>query len=195
MDLDPFEPVGIAASTMRFLDVFLLHCLLQDSPPDTPQEIAELGRNQHHTAAHGREPGLTLERGGRKVLLADWAGEVLADCTLIAQALDDAHGVGDYSAALASARATLARPQTLPSARVLATIEQDFDRRYTAFIRAQAEQTRNRMLALPWTAEQQAAFEAMARDSVARQKALEAADSVDFETFRQHYVAEEHLHV
>ena len=27
MDLDPFEPLGINAETMRFLDVFLLHCL------------------------------------------------------------------------------------------------------------------------------------------------------------------------
>ena len=43
MDLDPFEPVGIDAATMRFLDIFLLHCLLADSPPDTPEEIAALG--------------------------------------------------------------------------------------------------------------------------------------------------------
>ena len=42
MDLDPFETVGINAQTMRFLDVFLLHCLLSDSPDDTPQEIADL---------------------------------------------------------------------------------------------------------------------------------------------------------
>jgi len=35
---------------MRFIDVFLLHCLLSDSPSDTPQEIAELARNQHLTA-------------------------------------------------------------------------------------------------------------------------------------------------
>eukprot|EP01136_Pigoraptor_vietnamica_P040498 Opistho-1_new@12471 len=33
MDLNPFEPIGIGASTLRFLDVFLLHCLLTDSPP------------------------------------------------------------------------------------------------------------------------------------------------------------------
>jgi hypothetical protein len=42
MDLDPFEPIGITAQSLRLLDVFLLHCLLADSPPDTPQEIAEL---------------------------------------------------------------------------------------------------------------------------------------------------------
>ncbi|HEX5738427.1 MAG TPA: glutamate--cysteine ligase, partial [Hydrogenophaga sp.] len=28
MDLDPFETIGIGASTLRFLDVFLMHCLL-----------------------------------------------------------------------------------------------------------------------------------------------------------------------
>jgi glutamate--cysteine ligase len=71
MDLDPFVPVGIAAPTLRFLDIFLLHCLLADSPPDTPEEIGALGRNQHRTAAFGREPGLKLERGGREMLLVD----------------------------------------------------------------------------------------------------------------------------
>lgn len=195
MDLDPFEPVGINTHTMRFLDVFLLHCLLHDSPPDTPEEIAELGRNQHHTAAHGREPGLTLERQGRSVLLADWAHGLLEGCVPIAAALDRAHDSTDYSAAVAAAQSALAAPRTLPSARVLATIEADFDKRYTAFIRAQSAQNHLHMQALPWAREQQANFEAMARVSVLRQKALEADDTMDFETFRQWYVAEEHLHV
>ena len=87
MDLDPFVPVGIAAGTVRFLDVFLLHCLLSDSPPDTPAEIAALGRNQHHTATHGREPGLRLERRGEPVLLTEWAAELLDQCAPIAAAL------------------------------------------------------------------------------------------------------------
>ncbi|MFY7855005.1 MAG: glutamate--cysteine ligase, partial [Rubrivivax sp.] len=77
MDLDPFEPVGIQARTMRFLDVFLLHCLLSDSPPDTPEEIAALARNQQRTATRGREPGLRLERAGREVTLQAWGEEIL----------------------------------------------------------------------------------------------------------------------
>jgi glutamate--cysteine ligase len=59
MDLDPSCPWA-SRPTMRLLDVFLLHCLLSDSPPDTPAEIAELKHNQHLTAERGREPGLTL---------------------------------------------------------------------------------------------------------------------------------------
>lgn len=41
LDLDPFEPIGITAQSLRLLDVFLLHCLLADSPDGhTPAEIA-----------------------------------------------------------------------------------------------------------------------------------------------------------
>ncbi len=193
MDLDPFVPVGIQAQTIRFLDVFLLHCLLADSPRDTPAEIAELGRNQHRAASHGREPGLALERHGRPVLLTDWANEMLADCAPIAQALDDAHATHAYGDALAAAHASIAAPDTLPSARALDTMAADFGGSYTAFLRAQSEQTHQHLLDLPWSAEQQAAFEAMARDSVDERLAQEAAETVDFETYRLAYLSPERL--
>jgi glutamate--cysteine ligase len=76
---------------------------------------------------------------------------------------------------------------------MLAAMQRDFGGGYTAFIRAQSEQTRNRMLALPWSAEQQAAFEAQARESLRKQRQIEAADSVDFETWRQAYLSEDTL--
>jgi glutamate--cysteine ligase len=197
MDLDPFEPVGIAAPTLRFLDVFLLHCLLSDSPPDTPDEIAALGRNQHRTASHGREPGLKLERNGRDVALVDWGVEIIEQCAPIAAALDALHGQtsggGDYSAALAAGRSGLAALDSLPSARVLAAMHSDFADSYTGFVKAQALQTRQRLLAAPWSPEQQARYEQLAQASVAQRRALEAADTVDFETFRQAYLAPETL--
>jgi glutamate--cysteine ligase len=193
MDLDPFEPVGIAAPTLRFLDVFLLHCLLSDSPPDTPEEIAALGRNQHRTASHGREPGLKLERDGREVTLVDWGLELIEQCQPIAQALNAAHGSTDYTAALAAAQQGLGALDTLPSARALAHMVSDFGSSYTAFVRAQSNQTRAHLMALPWQAEQQAAFETLSRESLEQRRAIEAADTVDFETFRLAYLAPERL--
>ena len=77
---------------MRVLDVFLLHCLLSDSPPDTPEEIAALKHNQHLAAERGREPGLRLACGGAQVLLADWGARVLAECEPIAAHLDALQG-------------------------------------------------------------------------------------------------------
>ena len=195
MDLDPFVPVGIAAATMRLLDIFLLHCLLQDSPPDTPEEIAALGRNQHRTAAFGREPGLTLERAGRDVPLLDWAAELLAQFTPIAAALDVVQSTSAHTEALAGAQAALAAPATLPSARVLETMQRDFGGAHIDFIRAQSGQTRNHLLGLAWTAEQHATFLAEAQDSVQRKLAVEAADTQDFEAFRLAYLAPERLQV
>ncbi|MCJ0762420.1 glutamate--cysteine ligase [Variovorax terrae] len=193
MDLDPFVPVGITAQTMHFLDVFLLHCLLADSPPDTPAEIAELKHNQHHTAARGREPGLPLLRGGREVLLTDWGHEVLAQCAPLAAALDAAQGGNAHGEAVRAAEAALRDAASLPSARVLAAMARDHGDSFIAFTRAQSEQTRRTLLTLPFSAEQQASHEALSRQSIADQKAIEAADTLPFEQYRQQYVSADRL--
>ena len=189
MDLDPFVPVGITAPTMRLLDVFLLHCLLSDSPPDTPTEIAELKHNQHLTAERGREPGLQLSRNGQSVALTEWGAEVLAACEPLAAALDAAHGTQDYSAALRDARALMAAPERTPSARVLGSIVQDHQRSFEAFARQQSMAARDALLGLPWSAAQQARYVALADESIAAQKALEAADTLPFEAWREQYMA------
>ena len=193
MDLNPFEPVGITAQTMRFLDLFLLHCLTTTSPPDSPAEIAALARNQHRTAARGREPGLLLERQGQEVTLADWGMQILIQCEPIAAALDAAHGCQQYSEALAAARVGLQQPDTLPSARVLAVMASEFDNSFVGFVRAQSLKTQAKLLALPFSDSQQARFEALSRESVAGQKKIESQDSMPFEIYRAKYLSAERL--
>jgi glutamate--cysteine ligase len=189
MDLDPFETVGINAQTMRFIDVFLLHCLLSDSPDDTPQEIADLAHNQHLTAARGREPGLKLQRDGREVALADWGLELVEQCLPIAAALDAAQGGTAHADAVRAARAALQNPDSLPSARVLAAIEKDHGNSFIGFVRAQSEQTRAALLGLPFSAARQAEFEQMTAESIQEQKRIEAADTMPFEIYREQYVS------
>ena len=193
MDLDPFVPVGIEASTMRFLDLFLLHCLLSDSPPDTPEEIAALGRNQQRVAARGREPGLTLERGADPVSLVEWGAQIVDEMELLANAMDAALGGRRYRDARQAASRVLHEPGQLPSARVLATMATDFDQSFLRFTRAQSVQTRNLLLGLPWNDAQQQRFEAMAGESVQEQKRIEAADTMPFEIYRQEYLAPRRL--
>ena len=198
MDLDPFVPVGIAAQTVRFLDVFLLHCLTQPSPPHTPEEIRALAHNQHLVAGHGRDPQLRLQMVGGAAgtcSLQDWGAELLAQCLPMAQALDAAHGGEAYAQALAAAQHTLANPESTPSARLLASMRQEFDNSYVAFLREQSEQTRQTLLAMPYSAELAARFEAQAADSLAEQARIEAADVLDFEAYRQQYLAPERMAV
>ncbi len=193
MDADPFVPVGIKPQTLQFLDVFLLHCLLADSPPDTPAEIAELGRNQHLAAAFGRQPGLKLERGGREIGLQDWAAELLDGCAPIAAALDALQGTQAHADAVRAARAQLDDPAQLPSARVLDAIVREHGSSFIAFGRAQSQQAKARLLSLPFSATQQARFDQLAQESLQAQKDIEARDTMPFEIYRQQYVSPERL--
>jgi len=189
LDLNPFESIGIDAGTLHFLDVFLLHCLLSDSPPDTPQEIRELAQNQHLTAARGREPGLQLLRAGQSVALTQWGLEIVGELGPIAERLDAVHGGRAHSEAVARARAALLEPATLPSARVLQTMHAQHNDSFVGFVRAQSQQIHQSLLALPWSAKQQARYEAMATQSLVDQRAIEAADTLPFEIYRQEYVS------
>jgi glutamate--cysteine ligase len=193
MDLDPFEPIGINAQTMRFLDVFLLHCLLSESPPDSPDEIHDLKYNQHHTAARGREPGLSLKRQSTEVLLIDWAKELLDQCQPIARSLDAAHRTNDYSASLAIAEARLKDGTLTPSARVLAAMDKDHDNSFVQFTRTQSLHTRANLLVLPWDSGQQTRFLALSKKSLADQRAIEMADTLPFEVYREQYISADRL--
>ena len=193
LDLDPFETIGVAASTLHFIDVFLLHCLLSDSPPDTPQEIAELARNQHLTAARGREPGLHLFRQGQPVPLTEWALELIDQLRPLAEHLDAMEGSSDHAAAVARARGAIMNPETLPSARVLKALAQDHDNAFIAFGCERSRVARQSLLDLPWTEGQQARYEAMADRSFEDQRAIEAADTMPFEVYRQEYVSASRL--
>ena len=195
MDLDPFETVGINAQTMRFLDVFLLHCLLSDSPPDSPAEIVTQAHNQHNVAERGREPGLLLERGDTMITLKDWGLELVAQMGPIAQALDAAHGSKDYSAAVQSALHGLQHPDTLPSARVLQAIKEEHDGAFGTFVRAESLRTRQAMLDMPLPAEVQARFHALAADSWEAQRKIEASDTMSFDDYLREYFSPEHLGV
>lgn len=209
LDLDPFEPIGIREESLRLLDVFLLHCLLADSPPDTPQEIAELKRNQHLIAARGREPGLTLERNGQPVELMAWADELLAACDPIAARLDqgldqgvdqglgkdaaDTPNAAPHATALRNARARLRQPDQLPSARVLQAVQGEHGGSFVAFARKQSVAARDHILSLPFSDAQRARYVAMGEQSWADQRAIEAADTLPFEQYRQQYVSEDRL--
>ena len=190
MDLDPFEPIGIAAQTVRFLDVFLLHCLSSDSQPDSVAEISAMGRNQHKVAEHGREPLLQLEcpDGGMRGM-HEWGQALLKECEPMAAALDSAHGGQQYSEALAAAKQRLDQAQTTPSARVLKAMAEDFDDCFVDFARLQSEQTRQLLLAMPFDKAMAQRFARMAQQSHAAQADIEALDSMPFENFRQQYLS------
>lgn len=193
MDLNPFLTIGINESTVRFLDTFLLHCLLSDSPLDTPVEIAALARNQQKVATRGREPGLMLERDGQEVLLMDWAQDIVQRCKPIAQALDAAQGGHAHQDAWQAAASALADPALLPSTRVVTAMQSGPQPGHIPFSLAQSAQTHAALTAQALPADVLSKFEQQAQASLQDQVAIEAADTLPFEAFRQDYMSTRHL--
>ena len=193
MDLDPFSPVGITARVCRFLDVFLLHCLLSDSPPDSPAEIAAINRNQDRVAGRGREPGLVLEREGKEVAMKSWGAAMVAECVPIAHKLDDALGGTAYRDAVQAAAAVLEDPDAAPSARVLHAMQRNHDGSYVRFALAESLLHRGSLLGMRLPAKVEEEFADMARASLAKQRQIEAQDRVDFESYRRKYLDSSNL--
>jgi glutamate--cysteine ligase len=94
---------------------------------------------------------------------------------------------------LAGARAALADASTTPSARVLAAMAKDFDNSFLGFTLAQSQKTQTQLLARPFPPEMAAHFRELARASIEEQQAIEAADTMPFEHYRQQYLSPKRL--
>lgn len=182
MDLDPLQPLGIDAVTCRFLDVFLLYCLLSESPPDSRRESETMLANQTAIVERGREPGLTLDTEDGGVAAARWASELLDHCAEVAVEIDAVTGNDDHAAAVAEQRHKILTPSATPSARVLASLR-ELELPFARFAMQRSVAHRDGFDANPLTTERLAELTAMSEASLAEQARLEAADSVPFDAY------------
>jgi glutamate--cysteine ligase len=193
LDLDPYSAIGIEADTIRLLDVFLLHCLLLESPPDSARETEAVSAHQRLVAEAGRDPSVRLNRAGTQVTPAEWGAELLRQCEPIAAALDEAHAGTDYARVLEVAARALAAPSSLPSSRVLRETEEKHRRSFPDFAMALTSSHREKLAASPLAPGAQARYAAQAARSIADREAIEASDDEPFEAFRRRYLDQDLL--
>ena len=124
MDLDPFEPLGISQQTVRFLDTFLLYCLLADSPKNSDELDQEVKSNVTLAVHEGRKPDMELMDNGEARTLTDWASDILAQMTDFAAHLDSVHGIQEHADSLNIQRTKIKQPEHTPSARILADMKE-----------------------------------------------------------------------
>jgi glutamate--cysteine ligase len=120
LDINAYDPMGIGQSDARFLESFMLFCLLTDSPRISPDEAREVDYNLQRTAHQGRKPGLTLARNARRVELRVWARDVLDAMIPLCEMMDSGCGGRPYSTALEEQSAKVEDSALTASARMLA---------------------------------------------------------------------------
>jgi glutamate--cysteine ligase len=119
VDVSPFTPVGLDAQQIRFMDTFLLYCLLEESPDCNDEQQAIEGANLEAVVNRGRQPGLCLNNAGQEIALKDWAAQLLGEMDSIATLLDEEFEGDAYRTAVSEQSAKVRDPELTPSALVL----------------------------------------------------------------------------
>lgn len=128
LDINPFLPAGIDEQQIRFMDSFLLFCLLENSPSCEEEQSLLNTKNKSLVVNQGRSTNLQLFESATKTRsLADWGAELLSKIEAVAKLLDQSHGNtngGSYSKAVDAQRNKLTDASLTPSAQVLAALNE-----------------------------------------------------------------------
>jgi len=190
LDVSAFDPVGVNQNKLRFLEAFLALCLLRESAPISRGEQEALDANHLRVARRGREPNLKLDRKGRDFPMIDWARELLDSMQGLCEMLDHGEASRLYCAALDQQRAKIDDVERTPSARLLAEMRQTGESFFQLALRM-SKLHKDYFLGLyPPNESRLAEFAAAAEESHAAQRAVEAADNTDFDTYLARYLAD-----
>ena len=186
IDVSPLAPCGIDRQTIRFLDTFLLFCLLKESPKTNNNEYRQITENQRRTVADGRNPELELLDGDHSRKLVDWGMELVAEMAPVAALLDQANNTDEYQSALATMSDRLEDNSLTPAAMLLDEMQQNNETYYRMAMRKAVEHReyfRSQQLS-PEVIEK---YRQMAAQSLSEQKQIEAADTLSFDDFLAAY--------
>ncbi|MDQ1362430.1 MAG: glutamate--cysteine ligase [Pseudomonadota bacterium] len=189
LDVNAFEPLGINAMQMKFIEALMVYCLLQDSQQICHNEQYEIDQNELDVAHKGRDPQLKLQRDARAVSLRQWALEICDDMQGVCELLDRSHPDKPYMKALAEQREKVTDPQLTPSARMLQTMRENGEGFYR-FARRMSQQHFDYFRQVEITAEQRRFFDDLAVSSLQKQAQLEADNSLSFDEFLQNYFSQ-----
>lgn len=182
LDLNPYLPLGIDEEQIRFLDTFLLHCLLSESPDCHEKEFFEVATNNARVVEQGRDPELELILEGAPIPMRQWANEFLEDLAHSASMLDHIHGGNDYQSSLGTQSDKIANPELTPSGRILKDMKEG-QLSFFEFSMQQSRAHRDYFQNNGLSKETEQMMRDTASNSVLKQKELEAEDSIGFDEF------------
>ena|SRR5690554_255435 len=182
IDVDPFASAGIAASTMRFLDVFLLYCLLEDSPELSDKACREVNANLRLIVNEGRKPGLSIQVDEQPQNFTVWAEQLLAAMQPIAGVLDKLNATGCYQQSLEQQKAKVADSALTPSAQVLSRMRSE-NLSFAEFGFKQGKMWQTHFLSQALSDDVREYFTETAADSIVQQKTIEAASTEPFDQY------------
>lgn len=182
LDLNPFTPLGIDAEQIRFLDSFLLFCLLSESVECHKAEFFEVADNIARVVEGGRKTSLQLSRDGQQISLKNWADSLLDDIENSSSILDSVHKTTAYSESLSTQRARINNPDLTPSGQML-NIMREQNQSFFDFSLQQSQRHYAYFVDNPLSADVFNEMQKTAAESLVEQSAIERASTQSFEDF------------
>lgn len=125
IDLNPLHCLSVDSEQIKFVNLFILWCLLTEKTGCLADEACHaLRHNFYLVATQGRKPGLKIEVNAKKVLLSDWMRAILAEIYIVAQWLDQQYPGADYCDVLTRQMVKAEQVDLTPSAKVLVDMQQ-----------------------------------------------------------------------
>ena len=186
LDLNPFLPNGIDKQTIQFLDVFLLYCLLSDSPYSCIEEQIDIAFNHDATVYRGRDSYLYLRKEDALVSISDWAQQILEKMRPIANLMDRAHQDIGHSKALNAMESRLQESNQTPSAMILEQLRNNNESHQEFGIRMAREHTDYFLKQKPDKTTIKKYLN-LARLSIDEQRKIEENDELTFDQYLSDY--------
>ena len=186
LDVSAFDPNGVNLDQLRFMEAFLIFCLLENSPPISEAEQRTIQYNELTVALRGREPSLNLQLKNTTKPLRDWATEIFDGIEGICAALDSGCAEPAYKQALDRQRASLNDFSLLPSAKILAAMRES-DLPFAKYAFSLSEQHEKHFRGRQLDPIKAAELARISLESIRQQTEIENSDDIGFEEFLQRY--------
>lgn len=186
LDVNAFDPHGVNEKQLYFLEVFVLFCLLQDSPIISVTEKTEIDMNLIQVAHTGRQPGLKLTCFDKEVTLKTWATELCEQMRGIAELLDQVNVCASYTDSLDQQMECIKSPELTPSARMLAEMR-SHNEGFFHYAKRMSSQHYEYFKSRKLSTQRQHLFEKAVAQSLQKQCEIESSDTVNFDEFLQQY--------
>ena len=181
-DLNPFQPLGMDQTQIRFYDIFALYCALKESPSLNDESLKRIAENARNSVMEGRDPKLVMHTEQGDQVFSDWAKDLLKDMTAAAELLDSNSDQRPYSDALQEQINKVDDPELTPSAQVLKTLK-DNDINFFEFAMNQAKHVAQHYKSTPLPKDLELNFKSLSERSKESQQELEQASTQPFDQF------------
>ena len=188
LDLNPFEHTGLNAEQIKFLDCFLVFCLLEQDIQSNDDMLHAIAKNIETVVYSGRDTKAEIidAKSLKSEKLSSKANKLLSKIEKVAQLMNSKADESGYVESVLQQKEKVLNPLLTASGKVISILENE-NISFFEFAMTKAKESQIFFKQQTLEPKQLEAMRNLAKRSLEEQKEVEANDSLDFDTFVANY--------